>query len=164
MCYSFKTGLFVMLTAFGLNGLLAAQYAGNPLVLNYDKTDYGAANQNWTISFDSLGITYIGNNSGLLEFDGSNWSLHLMPEKAVARAVASDGGNRIYVGSYEEFGYMERNTKGQLKYVSLSEMVDPADFHNDEIWRILIHKGKVYFQSFRRLFIYDGKTLMGTKN
>lgn len=103
------------------------------------------------------GLIFIGNNDGLLEFDGANWRLWPLPESMAVRSVACDSSGKIYVGAFEEFGYFESTLAGTLEYKSLSENLEV--FHNDEIWRIILHDSKVYFQSFSKIYVYDGKNV-----
>jgi len=147
-----------------LSGLLTpeatAQSGNHPLVIHYDKQTYGGENQNWSVSCSEDGTLYFGNDRGLLEFDGSNWRTYPMPAKGIVRSVLAGEENRIYVGSFEEFGFFEKEVTGQLSYHSLSELLIPEDqLHNDEIWRIVLHEGKYYFQSFSSLLIYDGRQI-----
>lgn len=88
---------------------------------------------------------YFGNNSGLLRYDGSRWKLFPLPASGIVRAVyvASDG--RIYVGSFEEFGYFEENDLNLLEYHSLKDQVKGFNFHNDEIWTIVEQGGTSSF-------------------
>ena len=51
---------------------------------------------------DERGVMYFGNNSGLLEFDGSAWRLYELPTKGIVRAIYISEDGKIYVGSYEE--------------------------------------------------------------
>lgn len=134
-------------------------FGPKPFVINYLKSDYEADNQNWSVATDHNGMVYFGNHAGLLSFDGSNWEQTHVPEQPVVRSVMRDDTNRVYVGAYEEFGYFEIDEKGQKTYFSLSDSISQEVFHNDEIWRIIIHQEKVYFQSFNAIFVYDGHTL-----
>jgi len=138
---------------------LLAQAAGKPYVINFSKSTYGGENQNWSVDIDREGMVYVGNNAGMLEFDGANWYLHRIRENMVVRSVAVGEDNRIYTGSYEEFGYWTRNQKGLLSYRSLSDSLDPALLYNDEIWRIIPLNGLVYFQSFSKIYVYNGKDI-----
>ena len=150
--------IIILLLIFTASSLYS-QYKGRPYVINYQPDQYRLDNQNWSIDSDSKGITYIGNNKGLITFDGSNWNLHEMPEEMVVRSVAPVGDSLIYVGAYEEFGYWKRDGKGRMSYHSLSDTLDMDYFHNDEIWRIISHQGKVYFQSFSTIYVYDGNKI-----
>lgn len=135
----------------------ASQFVGKPLVINYDKRTYGGDNQNWSVAVGRNGLVYFGNDKGLLEFDGSNWNLYPLPDNGIVRSVTVGEDDNIYVGSYQEFGYWSRNRSGMLTYTSLSKkFLTNNALHNDEIWRILGHNGKIYFQSFSNIFVYDG--------
>jgi len=138
---------------------LYSQYKGRPYVINHEPEQFRVDNQNWSIDTDNNGITYIGNNKGLISFDGSNWELYEMPEGMVVRSVKTVGDSLIYVGCYEEFGYWKRDDRGRMNYHSLSDTIDGPYFHNDEIWRIISHQGKIYFQSFSTLYTYDGNSV-----
>ncbi len=131
-----------------------------PPVYNYTTSDYKSGNQNWAISQGSNGMVYIGNNNGLMSFDGVNWYHHVLPNNLSVKSIFIDTNStseRIYVGSFEEFGYFERDQTNQLIYQSLRDLVKGYEFHNDEIWKICLFENKLYFQSFSAFFIYDGE-------
>jgi hypothetical protein len=90
-------------------------------VRSYSVSDYNAGIQNWSITQDDRGVMYIGNNKGLLEFDGNNWELHELPSKNIVRSVYIGKDGKIFVGSFEEFGYFERNSLDSLVYHSLKD-------------------------------------------
>lgn len=129
-----------------------------PVVTQFSGKDYNASNQNWSVCEDKNGIMYFGNNQGLLEFDGSSWEVTRIPQNKLIRSVFAAGDNRIYVGSFEEFGYFTRDNCGRLKYHSLSAMLKNYQMQNDEIWNILSVDNTIIFQSFTSYFTYrNGK-------
>lgn len=132
-----------------------------PIVKQFGKTDYMAANQNWSVTQDRAGIMYFGNNLGLLQFDGSVWELTRMPQNKLVRSVSASDDGRIYVGSFEEFGFFERKPNGVLEYTSLSAQLKDYMMTNDEIWTITQIGSKVIFQSFTSYFIYENTTVKG---
>lgn len=132
-----------------------------PIVKQFGKTDYMAANQNWSVSQDPYGVMYFGNNQGLLQFDGSVWELTRMPQNKLVRSVYAAEDGRIYVGSFEEFGYFERRTNGVLEYTSLSDSLRDYVMTNDEIWTITSIGDKIVFQSFTSYFVVEQKTVKG---
>jgi len=101
---------------------------------------------------------YFGNNKGLLEFDGTIWDINNLPENKLVRSLMVDKNDRIYIGSFEEFGYFEKDIYGCLKYTSLSKLLQEYKMQNDEIWNILDFNGTIIFQSFTSYFTYDKKT------
>lgn len=135
----------------------------SPIVRSYSVSDYNAGIQNWSIAQDERGIMYIGNNKGLLEFDGSRWELHELPTKNIVRAVCIGEDGKIFVGSFEEFGYFERDSLDCLVYHSLKDEVKDFRFQNDEIWSIVPVQDEIVFQSFGSLFIYDGHIVRGIR-
>ncbi|MCK9451258.1 MAG: hypothetical protein M0Q90_06165 [Bacteroidales bacterium] len=153
-------------TRFLLSGfllLLAVIFAQTGWSQSYSKVNhfkpknYKAANQNWDISIDDGGVVYFANNSGLLVEDGIKSSLYQLPSKTIIRSVNAVG-DRIYTGSFEEFGYWYKSSEG-LQYESLSSLSADLSFDNQEFWKIVAQDEKVYFQSFGMLLVYDGNTL-----
>ena len=122
-----------------------------PIVSQFAKKDYNASNQNWAVGQGNEGILYFGNNQGLLQFDGTLWETHKMPANKMVRSLMIKG-NRIYVGSFEEFGFYEKDALGQLHYNSLSAKLKGYKMQNDEIWNILDFNGTIIFQSFTSYF------------
>ncbi len=129
-----------------------------PVVTQFNKRDYKADNQNWSVTYDDDGVVYFGNGNCLLSYDGIIWSKHNMPYNKIVRSVMADG-NRIYAGSYEEFGYFEKKSDGRLVYTSISDLLTEYDMQNDEIWKILKVGDRIVFQSFTSYFIYDGEDI-----
>lgn len=130
-----------------------------PLVYSYSAGIMsGGGNQNWAVEQGSNGVIYIGNNKGLLSFDGTNWLLHRLPNGLSVKSICIDqssGSERIYVGSYEEFGYFSVDLTNQLVYHSLKSLVRDYKFQNDEIWTILKLNEIIYFQTFSSYFVYN---------
>ncbi len=135
-----------------------------PVVNQFNKTDYNASNQNWSVGQDNDGVLYFGNNDGLLEFDGSKWEIHKIAGNKIVRSVLCSDQNRIYVGSFEEFGYFEKDNFGKLHYVSLSAKLTNYKMQNDEIWTIINYNGTIIFQSFTSYFTYKNGELKGVRS
>ena len=57
---------------------------------------------------------YIGNDRGLLVFDGIHWDLVKLPNNLGVRALYISKDGRIYVGSFEEFGYFEMDDEKKI--------------------------------------------------
>lgn len=124
-----------------------------PPIENYSPKVYGAENQNWAISQSSEKYIYVANNSGLLEFNGADWKLYPSPNSTILRSV-NVIGNRIYTGSYMEFGYWIKNDFGNLVYTSLSKKLKEP-LIEEEFWNIIKFDNWVLFQSLHRIYIYN---------
>ena len=155
-------GYVSLLLLFLWSGLLqAASVSFAPVVRNFSVSDYHARIQNWAVAQDADGVMYIGNSKGMLEYDGNTWTLHELPTKEIVRSIYVADDGKIYVGSYEEFGYFERTFPEGLTYHSLKSELGEFKFHNDEIWSILPVGNKIIFQSFCSFFFYDGNRVWG---
>ncbi|MGJ8734871.1 MAG: helix-turn-helix and ligand-binding sensor domain-containing protein, partial [Cellulophaga sp.] len=109
--------IFILLCLSLLPQVITAQYT--PYFKNYVLSEYNAGNQNWGVSRAENGKLYVANNNGLLEYDGLKWDFKELPNKTTIRSVLAYK-DRIYTGSYEEFGYWTKDSKGELVYFSLS--------------------------------------------
>ncbi len=156
-----KQLLFLILSAFC--PLFMSGQELLPFVENFTKSEYFGDNQVWSISQGSDYSMYFANNNYLLRYDGAVWQKKRLPNKTIIRSVFAVE-NRVYCGSYNEFGYWFYE-KGQLTYTSLSagKNLFKGNTLNEEIWKIFSHEGKIYFQSFNSIFIYDGKLIKAVK-
>jgi ligand-binding sensor domain-containing protein/DNA-binding CsgD family transcriptional regulator len=134
----------------------SSPYYGLPGIRNYSRSQYSGGIQSWSFAETENGLLYFANNSGLLEYNGTTWSIY-QSVKAVNRTVCADG-NRIYVGAFNDFGYYKENERGTLQYHSLTHLIKGKIGDFDEIWRIHKTSFGIVFQSFKALFIYkNGK-------
>jgi len=128
-----------------------------PPIVKYNAPIYGAGNQNWMISQDNSQFIYFANNEGLLEFNGSAWTLYNSPNESIVRSVKVID-NKIYTGCYMEFGFWTKQTDGRLSYTSLSNTIKSKILDDEQFWNILNYEQWVIFQSLNRMYIYDTKT------
>ena len=127
-----------------------------PPIVKYNSSIYGAGNQNWMISQDKTQFVYFANNEGLLEFNGSSWSLYHSPNESIIRSVKVIG-DKIFTGCYMEFGFWSKKSDGQLQYTSLSSKIKSKILDDEQFWNILDYDQWVIFQSLNRMYIYDTK-------
>lgn len=126
---------------------------------NYSIEDYNADNQNWGIDVDEKGVAFVANNKGLLRYNGQSWQLFELPQKTIIRSVLCTN-NKIFVGSYEEFGFWEADSFGNYLYTSLTSLFDKNhEFTSEEFWQIVEFNDDIVFRSFGGIYIYDGKKI-----
>lgn len=125
-------------------------------VVNYDTRIYAAGTQNWCIDLNARGEVFIANNAGILFMDGSQIRLLKMPFETIVRSVLCYD-DRVYVGSFEEFGYWIPQNIENWRYFSLVSTHTRNYLNNDEFWKIVPHRGVIYFQSFGNIFAFDGQ-------
>ena len=79
-----------MISIFLLNFLLVTPFLFSqeiPPIQVFSTEDYGAENQNWSITQDENKFIYVANNEGLLEYNGVNWHLFSTPNETIMRSV-----------------------------------------------------------------------------
>ncbi len=156
-----KTKIFRLILLYLISSQLYSQEL-LPFVENYSKSNYQGDNQTWNVAQGNDDAMYFANNYYLLRYDGVKWEKNMLPNKTIIRSIMVDG-DKVYSGSYKEFGYWFRK-EGKMHYVSISNksnVFDDSD--NEEIWKIFKFNNKIYFQSFNGLFQYDGKTIKPQK-
>ncbi len=134
-----------------LMGNLYGQRYGLPGIHNFSRSEYLGGTQNWAVAQSPNGMMYFGNNNGLVEYNGSHWTVYKDLE-LVIRSICMDE-NRIYVGAFNKFGYYEEDARGMLKYHSLLPFLKNRIKDFDEIWRIHKTSFGIVFQSFKAIFI-----------
>jgi DNA-binding CsgD family transcriptional regulator len=139
--------------------LLIPGYTTARSVKNFPKSVYGAANQNWSTDTGTNGFIYFANHKGLLEFDGAGWKLMTLPNETILRAVLADSDSIIYSAGYREFGFWKTGTGQQLHYTSLNYLAEPLFSKNEEFWNIAQLDDKIFFQSFAKILMYNGKAI-----
>tara|TARA_R100000935_G_scaffold16490_1_gene32718 strand:+ start:724 stop:3504 length:2781 start_codon:yes stop_codon:yes gene_type:complete len=128
-----------------------------PPVINYNAATYDAGNQNWMITQAEDKILYIANGTGLLEFNGAEWSLYPVPNNTIVRSVKAVG-NKIFTGAYMEVGYWQENEYGTLDYTSLLDKFPEKLRDGEQFWHIENSEDFMIFQSFEKLYLYNLST------
>lgn len=94
---------------------------GVPFVTNYSPSVYPNNRQVWSVAQDNRGVLYFASGEGILEFDGKQWrGISACDDVS---CVAADENGTIYVGGYNDFGYLKPDSTGQLKYCSLRNLI-----------------------------------------
>ncbi len=127
-----------------------------PPIEVFKPKDYGAEDQNWSISQGKDKSIYFANNKGLLMYNGARWKLYKSKNSSIVRSVKVIG-EKIYTGSYMDFGYWEKNEFGTLEYNSITSDKNISLTEDEEFWNIIELDKWIIFQSLDRIYIYDGK-------
>ena len=96
---------------------------------------------------------YFGNNQGILEYDGRKWNF-IDPAYIVCARRNSKG--EIFVGGREDFGKLQVNEKGQIKFLSFKNLL-PEKFRDIRFVRhIALIDNRIYFSDENgRLMIFE---------
>jgi DNA-binding CsgD family transcriptional regulator len=128
-----------------------------PPILYYSPNQYGAENQNWSISQANNKNIYIANNKGLLEYNGASWQLYTSPNEAIIRSVKVVY-DTIYTGSYKDFGFWIKNKQGFLEYTSLVDNLKLKLEEDEQFWNIMEVDDWMVFQSLNNIYILNKTT------
>ncbi|QZE15088.1 LuxR C-terminal-related transcriptional regulator [Halosquirtibacter laminarini] len=141
---------FLLKTSLGM-----ATVVGIPETSFFSKTDYQGGTQNWAISQDSRDLLWIGNNKGVIRYDGENWDLISDFKIPLVRAVQSIG-DRIYIAGFESLGFYEtKDASHQYHALELPKQVGAIE----NIWGIFSFKDQVIFHSEKAILIYENDQL-----
>ncbi len=135
---------------------LSAQNLKLP-ISNYTNRIYGRAYDatNRCIVTDDRNFIYAGNANGILEYDGSEWRFIPVKQGAYVTSLAVNEEGNIFVGSQNEFGFLEPDASGDLVYRSLSDSLDEFDRFFSVVWSTHAAGDRIYFQSYEMLFVYQ---------
>ena len=125
---------------------------GRPIIRNFSPEEYGGGTQNWAIVRDRRGMLYVGSANGVLEYDGVTWRLILTPNQGTVRSLAVAGDGRIYVGAVSEFGYLEPDAAGEMRFVSLMNHIPDNARQFGDVWRTHVLPDGVFFQTESALY------------
>jgi|GEM_PF-5570017 len=145
----------------GLNNLLWGQILHkreemlNPFIRNYTPEEYGQLEQNWAIVQDSRGIIYVANNGGLMEYDGVRWRMIQLGDGNTVSSLAIDSKDRIFIGGFDELGYMYTDSIGKHRFQSLLSQLPQAKQDFQSINSIEIYQNEVYFQGETHMYRYN---------
>lgn len=138
---------------------LRAQFhlVGAPEIVSFSKSDYKGGTQNWSAVQSGEGLLFFGNNKGVLEFDGTAWRGHPLPNLTIAKALATaaDSSGILYVGGQDELGYLRPTPYGPAAYVSLTKAIPAAHRSFADVWKVFDIPGAgVFFCAQGAMFIW----------
>lgn len=132
---------------------------GFPLIQAYEPSLHDASSQSFAISRDPRGALYIANASGILVYDGAWWRRIAIGKAEIAFAVMSDARGRVAVGGIDELGYLSPDAAGGLRYVSLMDLLPPAQRQFGQVLNIRAIPGGFSFMTRQWLLLWDGKRI-----
>ena len=122
-------------------------------IQSFTASDYNADIQNWMITQAEDNSIVVANSSGILHYN-RDWNFYPSSKNTIVRSVKSIG-NKIYSGTFEDFGYWLRSSTGQYIYTSLPELLRLDVIEDEEFWDIHEISNWIVFQSLSRLIFLD---------
>jgi len=137
--------------AWALDLGAAEWHSGKPLTNAFPLPGEVAA-QVYTVAQGEGGALYLGGTMGLQRFDGVRWQRVHVPGRLV-RSLHLDG-ERLWVGGYGAFGYLERDATGSERFVDVAPRfaAQMAGREVADIWMIHARPEAIYFRGLNDLF------------
>ena len=152
--------IFILFLFFSSS--LLAQFSstpGIPFIKNFTEEETKSSLTVYDISQGINGEMYFSTPGGLLEYDGARWKNYTYGLESDLRAVLYKDDQHIYTSGHGGFGYWSKNNKGVLEYTSLFfKQPEKNDALLPVFLKIKEINGKILFQTFQQIFIYDPKT------
>jgi len=137
--------VLLLFTPFLESQKLWAQEMGKPILQNFSPKDYKASSANYMAVQDRRGLLYFANLRGVLEYDGANWRVINIPKRSTVRSLAVDSTGIVYVGAIGDFGYLEPDSMGRMKYTSLLPKANISDrMRNNQVVVLGSEKGAFF--------------------
>ena len=135
---------------------IGAKANWNCFVDNFNNTDYGRGTTTWRIS--PVGRwTFFANQNGILVYNGSFWQHFYLKNRSEARSVATlYNRGRVYVGGENEFGYLEPQATGELKYHCLSDKLHKRFSSIGNVFDIYEADGVIYYRCDNYILVSHG--------
>ncbi len=142
-------------------GTAAVQYAdvGEPLIENISTSVLGFGAMNWSVARDASGILYVGNNEGILEYDGVSWNMVRSVNGSAVFCLTSSDDGTIYFGLYGGFGRLVTGPNGRHQMELLSDLLPKKEQGFTYVYGVHAIGNTVWFRSEEGLFRWDGSNL-----
>jgi DNA-binding CsgD family transcriptional regulator len=152
--------LFTLFLCFGNYIWGQSPYVpGTPITKNFTEIEVNNSLIIYDITQSKNGIMYYATPDGLLEFDGVRWKNYSHNLESDLRAILYKDDKHIYSSGHGGFGYWSTNSIGELDYTSLFFKQPEKQAPLLPIFsKIKEFNGKIFFQSFQQIHVYDPKT------
>lgn len=149
-----KLIFYLLFSLFALLAYAQEQQLALPKVVNYTSDIYKGGFQNWDIAEDKQGVIYVGNNEGLLTYNGSSWHRYPLPNRTLVRSLGIASDDKVYIGAQDEIGYFYPDERGVLLYHSLKSLIPSTERSFGDVWNLVIQSRGVFFRETNKIFHY----------
>ena len=141
---------YFILLIFFISNIFSQEFSP---IQSFTASDYNADIQNWMITQTEDNSIVVANSSGILHYNG-DWNFYPSSKNTIVRSVKSFD-NKIYSGTFEDFGYWLKSSTGQYIYTSLPDLLRLDIIEDEEFWDIHEISNWIVFQSLSRLIFLD---------
>ncbi|MCB2196928.1 MAG: hypothetical protein KQH79_13790 [Bacteroidetes bacterium] len=131
----------ILITLLGFVSFLNCALANNegmPIIKNFKAVDYKGGSRIYSVVTTSDGLLYAGDKTGVLEFDGENWTK--IECGFTVNSLAVDSNNVVYVAGSRGIGRLESDSTFNTNYVSMNHLIGSEKslrkFRNSKVFNI----------------------------
>ncbi len=148
---------YILLTILLIYSLLKTSYSQElPFVINYSPKDYGYESQNFSIIQNKNKLIYVANLNGILEYDGNSWKLIKING---IPCFTFGNNNKIFVGGYNNFGYLDFNINKGTTFHSLLNKFKKDDRDFGQIDKLITVDDNIFIYSKNKIYYYSNDTI-----
>ncbi len=127
---------------------------GSHLVRYYSPREYNNFPQVWAVAQETSGAMVFGGSDGILRFDGVRWSFLPLRNMGVVRSLALGANGKVFIGAYNEVGYVGQDSLGSSVFVSLVERLPPESRRFGNTHRTYAYDDAILFQTETSILIW----------
>ncbi len=129
-----------------------------PKITHYSRNDFHADGQFWTMTKDTNGILYFGNNDGVLVFDGERWQKITLPNHSTVRSLITSNDGSVHAGGFNQIGVIEKDSLGNYYYASQNDELKLENEKIENLWQVHYFKEYLIYRAFNELIVIAGNT------
>lgn len=146
--------LSINASALAQNQNFVIKEVGTPFINTHLPKDINIHQQTYGVAQADNGLLYFANVSGVVEFDGLRWRLDGSISDDNFTDIATGAGNRVYVVSNSEYGYLEPNPLGEMVFRSLVSKTPGEIKDKGRITNVDIIGDRVVYRTANSLIVY----------
>ena len=126
-----------------------------PKIVHFNRNDFKADPQFWTMCENTDGTLIFGNNDGALVYDGEHWKKVFLPNNSSIRSIVKTKEGEIFAGGYNEFGTLQKDKFGNYFYKSLVSYFHLENKNFENLWQVHQLNNLIIFRSFSELIVIN---------
>ena len=126
-----------------------------PKIVHFNRNDFKADPQFWTMCENTDGTLIFGNNDGALVYDGEHWKKVFLPNNSSIRSIVKTKEGKIFAGGYNEFGTLQKDKFGNYFYKSLVSYFHLENKNFENLWQVHQLNNLIIFRSFSELIVIN---------
>ncbi len=149
---------FLILGCIPLSFFAQVNRSGTPVVTSTNVIGTPGDAINLCITMDKRGVMYFGTaGKGIITYDGLRWGVIPLDKQQKVNALAADSSGTVYAGGAAGFGFLQPDTRGDFRFVSLTERLGDSTVIRElqPVTSIATDSRRAYFTDRRKLYIYD---------